>query len=80
MIKMIIHHDDMHAHTHARTCIHISFYSSLDFVRDNPGETVTEETFTDTQSHLSWSSVIPYLLPPSITIWSPCTSSGMEME
>jgi len=37
------------------------FYGSLDFVRDNPGEPVPEETFT--HSHLSWSSVIPYLLP-----------------
>ena len=42
------------------------FYSSLDFVRDNPGEPVPEETFT--HSHLSWSSVIPYLLPPCFTI------------
>jgi len=42
------------------------FYSCLDFVRDNPGELVPEETFT--HSHLSWSSVIPYLLPLSITI------------
>jgi len=39
------------------------FYGSLDFVRDNMGEPVPEETFT--HSHLS---VIPYLLPPSITI------------
>jgi len=42
------------------------FYGSLDFVRDNQGEPVPEETFT--HSHQSWSSVIPYLLPPSITI------------
>ena len=41
------------------------FYGSLDFVRVNQGEPVPEETFT--HSHLSWSSVIPYLLPPSIT-------------
>jgi len=39
------------------------FYSCLDSVRDNPGEPVPEETFT--HSHLSWSSVIPHLLPPS---------------
>jgi len=44
------------------------FYDSLDFVRDNPGEPVAEETFT--HSHLLWSSVIPYLLPPSFTIHS----------
>jgi len=36
------------------------FYGSLDFVRDNLGELVPEETFT--HSHLSSSSVIPYLL------------------
>ena len=42
------------------------FYDSLDFVRENPGELVPEETFT--HSHLSWSLVIPYLLPTSITI------------
>jgi len=42
------------------------FYSSTDFVWDNPGEPVPEETFT--HSHLSWSSIIPYLHPPSIMI------------
>ena len=52
-------------HTHTHTHIQ-SFYGSLDFVRDNLGEPVPEETFT--HSHLLWSSVIPYLLPPSITI------------
>jgi len=49
----------MNAHTQP-------FYGSLDFVQDNPGEPVPEETFT--HLHLSWSSIIPYLLPPSITI------------
>jgi len=39
------------------------FYSSLDFVQDNVGELVPEETFN--HSHLS---VIPCLLPMSITI------------
>jgi len=34
----------------------------MDFVQDNPGEPVTEETFT--HSHLSWSSIVPYLLHP----------------
>jgi len=42
------------------------FYGSLDFVRDNLGESLPEETFT--HSHLSWSSVSYYLLPPSIMI------------
>jgi len=42
-------------HTHTQSC-----YGSLDFVQDNPGELVTEETFT--HSHLLWSSFIPYLL------------------
>jgi len=44
----------------------LPFYGSLDFVLDNPGEPVPEETYT--HSHLSWSSIIPYLLPPSFTI------------
>ena len=35
-------------------------------IRDNPGEPVLEETFTN--SNLSWSPVIPYLHPPSIMI------------
>jgi len=38
----------MHIHTHTQP-----FYGSQDFVRDNPGEPVPEETFT--HSHLSWS-------------------------
>jgi len=42
------------------------FYSALDFVEDNQGEPVPEETFT--HSHLSWSSIIPYLLPLSTMI------------
>jgi len=42
------------------------FYSSLDFVWDNPGEQVPKETFTN--SHLSLSSTILYMLPPSIAI------------
>jgi len=62
----------MRTHTHACTHTHTHtqkkkpFYSSLDFVQDNLGEAVPEEIFTD--SHLTWSSIIPYLLPPSITI------------
>jgi len=57
----------MNARTHAHTDTHTQpFYGSLDFVWDNLGEPVPEETFT--HSHLSWSSIIPYLLPPSIMI------------
>jgi len=44
----------------------------MDFVRDNPGEPVPEETFT--HLHLSWSSIVSYLLLPSNTIrggWHP---------
>ena len=47
---------------HSRVCITVNsqqqllllqpFYGSLDFVRDNPSETVPEETFT--HSRLSW--------------------------
>jgi len=44
-------------HTHNR-------FTALDSVRDNPGEPVPEETFT--HSHLSWSSIILYLLNPFI--------------
>ena len=39
------------------------FYGSLDFLRDNPCEPVPEKSIT--HSHLSWSSIILYLLPPS---------------
>ena len=38
----------------------------MDFVQDNPGEPVPEETFT--HLHLSWSSIVPYLLLPCTTI------------
>jgi len=40
----------------------------MDFVRDNPGEPVPEETFT--HSHLSWSSIVLYLFHPSTMIHS----------
>jgi len=52
-----------HAHAHTYTQ---PFYCSLHFVQDKSGEPVPEERFT--HSHLSWSSVIPYLLHPSSTI------------
>ena len=52
-----------HSHTHTHTQ---PFYCSMDFVRDNPGEPVPEETFT--HSHVSWSSIVPFLLHPSNTI------------
>jgi len=42
------------------------FYGSMDFVWDTLVEPVSEETFT--HSHLSWSSITPYLLHPSNTI------------
>ena len=46
-------------HTHSTQ----PFYGSMDFVWDNPGELVPEETFT--HSYLLWSSIVPYLLHPS---------------
>jgi len=39
------------------------------FCPEQPGWAVPEETCT--HSHLSWSSVIPYLLPPSTTFHNP---------
>jgi len=49
------------SHTHTQP-----FYGSMDFVWDNPGEPVPEETFT--HLHLSWSSIDHYLLHPSTMI------------
>jgi len=55
------------SHTHTHTHTHTQpLYGSLDFVRDNVGEPVLEEAFN--HSHLSWSSIIPYLLHPSAMI------------
>jgi len=51
--------DNIYTHTQP-------FYGSMDFVRDNPGEPVPEETFT--HSHQLQSSIITYLLLPSIMI------------
>jgi len=45
--KILCTHARMHARMHTHTQ---PFYSSLDFVRDNPGELLPEETFT--HSHL----------------------------
>jgi len=50
-----------HTHTHTQL-----FHGSMDFVWDNPGEPVPEETFI--HSHVSSSSIIPNLLHPSTTI------------
>jgi len=63
-------HARTHAHTHA--CTHAGthaqpFYSSLDSVWDNPGEPVPEEKHSPIHTY-QLSSVIPYLLPLSITI------------
>jgi len=42
-----------------RTWTHTQpYYGSVDFVWDNPGEPVPEETFT--HSHSLWSSIIPW--------------------
>ena len=61
---MAVHSVYILAETHTQTTK--PFYGSLDFVHDNPGEPVPEETFT--KSHLLWSSIVPYLLHASITI------------
>ena len=56
-----------YTHTHTHTHTHTQpFYSCMDFVWDNPGEPVPEETFT--VWHLSWSSIVLYLLLPYTTI------------
>jgi len=52
-----------HTHTHTHNCFTALW---LDFVRDNLGEPVPEETFT--HSNLSWSSIVPCLLHPSTMI------------
>jgi len=53
--------------THARMHTHTQpFYISLDFVWDYMVEPVPEETFT--HSHLSFSLIVLYLLPPSAAI------------
>jgi len=55
------------AHTHnLRSVLLQPFYSFLDLVWDNLGKPVPKETFTNL--HLSWSSIISYLLPPSCMI------------
>jgi len=69
LLSLLTHmhtHMHMHAHTHTQTQ---PFYRSIDVVQDNPGEPLPEETFT--HSHLLWSSIIPYLLHPSIHNLSP---------
>jgi len=48
-------------HTHTKLFLRLSGFSL-----GQPGEPVPEETFT--HSHISWSSIIPYLLSQSITI------------
>jgi len=45
---------------------HYTYNHFTAFVQDYPGELVPEVTFT--HSHLSWSSTILHLLPPSTTI------------
>jgi len=58
---------DRHTHTHIKP-----FYCSLDSVCNNKGEPVPEDTFN--YSHLSWSSVISYLLLHLLrSIASPCS-------
>jgi len=64
IIFVIVNLKNSNFYQHQHTHTHIQpFYGSVDFVRDNPGEPVPEETFT--HSHLSWSSIVPYLLHPS---------------
>jgi len=59
MSLLQICHTDTHTHTH-------NCFTALWIIRHNLDKQISEETCT--HSHLSWSSVIPYLLPLSITI------------
>jgi len=61
MMVMVL---DTHTHTHTHT--HTTILQLSRFCPGQLVEPVAEETFT--HSYLSWSSIIPYLLPPSITI------------
>jgi len=58
LVDWLKFHVSLDSHTHTQP-----FYGSVEIVWDNPREPVPEETFT--LSHLSWTSVISYLLPPS---------------
>jgi len=63
-MKLFIDFIFKHNHTRTHACAHARthtqpFYGSMDFVQENPGEPVTEETFT--HSHLSWSSLICFI-------------------
>jgi len=53
-------------HTHTHTHTHNRFTALWILSKTNLGDQEPEETFT--HSHISWLSVVPYLLPPSITI------------
>ena len=50
-LQTIVYQSSAHTHTTQ------PFYGSVEFVLDNPGEPVPDETFT--HSHSSWSSIIP---------------------
>jgi len=55
-----------HAHVHMHTCAHTHTHNHLrlyGFCPGQPGWAGTRKTFTN--SHLSWSSNIPYRLLPS---------------
>jgi len=66
------------SHTRTRTRTHTQlFYGSMDFVRYFPGELVPEQTFT--RSHLSWSSIVPYLLHSSNTMHSILPLQSMRL-
>ena len=56
-----------HAHAHAHTLRQTTVLQLPGFCPGQPGEPVQEETFT--HSHLSWTSIIPYLFPPSVMIY-----------
>jgi len=56
----------LHTQTQTHRYTHTTILQLSQFCPGQPRQAGPEETFT--YSHLLWSSIIPYLLPPSITI------------
>jgi len=66
-------HARMHARTHARMHTHTTVLQLYGFWPGQPGRSST------THSHLTWSSIVPYLLRPSNTIHSILLVQSMSL-